>query len=68
MRGRKRRPEVWHDGTCMACGSDVIEMPDTGDKDYMNMCTNRNCEHFYWHQCDDCEMLNYYTHSREEIS
>ena len=55
----------WVDGTCLACGSVVIEKADAiGRKDYMNMCTNNLCENNHWHSCYDDEELEYYSHVR----
>lgn len=55
----------WIDGTCLACGSDVIEKADaTGHKDYMNRCVNDSCENNHWHSCCDDEELEYYRHFR----
>ena len=57
---------MWNDGICKKCGSVVEEgsnMTDL-DGDYMNRCTNPECENHIWHACADDESLDYYIHKR----
>ena len=61
---------IWKDGICKTCGSMIYEqpcdynptIPETKYSDYMNMCSNDECEHHVWHYVDDMEELDYYTH------
>jgi hypothetical protein len=62
--------EVWYDGRCKKCGSNVYE---TGCRhedgvalekfaDYKNACSNEECEENYWHYVGDQEFADYYEH------
>ena len=58
--------QLWADGICKKCGSLVIETSNCLEKDgdYMNTCTNPECENFKWHACCDDEELDYYEHKK----
>jgi hypothetical protein len=54
---------AWIDGKCNSCGHDVFEMGSTDFScDYMNWCSNTDCEHNVEHHIGDQEVLDYYTH------
>jgi hypothetical protein len=56
---------LWDDGICKSCGSTVVECSTEIDEgDYMNRCTNKDCEEHYWHGCADDEFLEYYEHKK----
>lgn len=64
-----RVQEVWYDGKCKKCGSNVYETSCTDEDvenakfaDYKNACSNENCEENYWHYVGDQEFLDYYEH------
>lgn len=61
--------EVWYDGKCKKCGSNVYETgcnrdicPEAKYTDYKNACSNEDCEENYWHYVGDQEFANYYEH------
>jgi len=67
--------EIWVDGICKKCGSLVIEQSsrhlsytgneDIDTSDYMNACSNKDCEENKWHYVGDQEELDYYEHDPE---
>lgn len=57
--------DIWYDGRCKTCQSPVIETQGK-IKDYKNSCTNPDCPHYRWHECDDIEELDYYDHDCQD--
>ena len=63
--------EVWYDGKCKKCGSNVYETQcrdEDGEAavkfaDYKNACENENCEENHWHYVGDQEFADYYDHT-----
>lgn len=53
---------MWFDGICEKCGCLIVETSSNKLFDYMNTCTNPNCENFGWHHCYDIDFLEYYGH------
>jgi hypothetical protein len=54
--------KTWFDGFCKSCGAVVEEGGASELKDYMNRCTNKECEHHVWHHVYDDEFADYYHH------
>jgi hypothetical protein len=56
---------MWKDGKCKKCSSIVEEQESTtNDADFMNRCSNQNCENYKWHYVNVNEFLDYYKHMR----
>ena len=61
---------IWEDGICNSCGSVVMEIaseydvyiPESKYSDYINFCSNEECEHHICHYVSDQDELDYYNH------
>lgn len=69
MKIQEKGREIWFDGICKKCGSNVYETscrsedPEKTDySDYKNACSNENCEENHWHYVGDQEFADYYEH------
>ena len=54
--------------TCKKCNSLIEEkLSDNEEFDFMNRCTNSNCEEHKWHHCYESDLLSYYEFKKEKI-